>query len=191
MKTQSGKLTYEFKDNNSDAKLRELILHIATQCSDAPKFGMTKLNKILYFSDFLWYKRTGKPITGTGYMHLDKGPAPKRMIPIRQQMHDNDEIDIEKRVFPNGHIQQRIVVKAEADLDQYFTPGQIAFVDEIIRILWDANAGETSDISHGIAWCVFNADKEPIPYEAALLSDEKVTSSDIERTGELAKQYGW
>lgn len=191
MDTQKRKPTYEFPEMNGDAKLRELILHIATQCADAPRFGMTKLNKILYFSDFLWYKQTGKPITGIEYMRLENGPAPKRMVPVREQMIVNQDIDIIKRSFPDGRVQHRIVAKEEADLNRYFSAAQIALVDEVIRILWDANAGETSDVSHGIAWYVFDTDKEPIPYEAALLSDERITANDIERTGELAKQYGW
>lgn len=191
MNTQKRKPTYEFPEMNGDARLRELILHIATQCADAPKFGKTKLNKILYFSDFLWYKKTGKPITGAEYMRLENGPAPKRMLPIQQQMLANQDIAVIKKIFPSGREQHRIVAQEKADLDMYFTPAQIALVDAVIRILWDANAEETSDVSHRIAWYVFDNDKEPIPYEAALLSDEPVTANDIERTGELAKQYGW
>ena len=191
MDTPKNKLTYEFPELNGDAKLRELILYIADECANAPKFGMTKLNKILYFSDFLWYRQTGKPITGTKYMHLPNGPAPQRMVPIREQMIANGDIFIKQREFPNHPPQQRIIAIEKADLDKHFTPGQIAFIDEVIRILWDADANEASDLSHGTAWKVYNIDKELIPYEAALLSDEKITAGDIARTGELTKQYGW
>jgi len=191
MNTQKDKLTYEFPELNGESKLRELILHIADKCADAPKFGMTKLNKILYFSDFLWYKQTGKPITGVKYMRLDNGAVPQRMIPIREKMVANGDIFIVPKEFPNHRTQFRIIAREKANLDDYFTPGQIAWIDDVIRILWDASADETSDLSHGTAWKVYNTDRELIPYEAALLSDDRVTASDIERTGEFEKQYGW
>lgn len=190
MNTQKRKPTYEFPDHG-EAKLRELILHIATQYAGAPRFGATKLNKILFFSDFYWYKHHGEPITGVEYMHLDKGPAPRRMVPIRNQMIDNNEIIVIKNEFPNGKAQQRIVAQQKANLDQFFTSEQIAFVDRLISMFWDADAEATSDVSHGIAWKVFDSDKESIPYEAALLSEDTITADDVERTGELAIQYGW
>lgn len=191
MDTQADKLTYEFPELNGEAKLRELILYIADKCTDAPKFGLTKLNKILYFSDFLWYMHTGLPITGVKYMRLEKGPAPQRMIPIREQMIANGDIYVIKKEYPDNRVQHRVIARDKANLDKYFTPGQIAWVDEVIRILWDANADETSELSHGMAWKVYNIDKELIPYEVAFLSDEKITANDIARTGELEKQYGW
>ena len=191
MDTQKDKLTYEFPELDGEAKLRELILYISDKCVDAPKFGMTKLNKILYFSDFLWYKQTGKPITGIKYMRLPNGPAPQRMIPVRKQMADNGDIFIIQKEFPNHPAQHRIIAQAKANINEYFTPGQIAWVDEVIRFLWDDSADETSKFSHGMAWKVYDIDRELIPYEAALLSDERITASDIERTEDLAKQYEW
>ncbi|MFD2370243.1 Panacea domain-containing protein [Brevibacillus sp. GCM10020057] len=34
--------------------------------------------KLLWYSDFLRYKRTRKPISGTPYWHLPYGPVPKK-----------------------------------------------------------------------------------------------------------------
>lgn len=191
MMAKKHELTYEFPQLDGEAKLRELILYITDKASSAPKFGMTKLNKILYFSDFLWYKHTGKPITGVKYMRLDNGAVPQRMKAIRDQMVANGEIVVRETKFPNRQSQHRILPRDDANLDKYFTPAQVAWVDEVIRILWDDTADEVSETSHGIAWKVYDIQKELIPYEAALLSEEPITMSDIERTGELAKEYGW
>jgi hypothetical protein len=191
MDAQNVKLTYEFPEFHGDERLRELILHIATQYIDAPKFGKTKLNKILFFSDFISFQQTGKPITGVEYMHLPKGPAPKRMKPVCAKMIANHDIEVIKRPTPGGYEQHRIIPQKNANLDKYFTSAQIALVDEMIRVFWNADAETTSEVSHKTAWKVFNNFKEPIPYEAALLSDDDITVDDIERTGELAKKYGW
>ncbi len=49
---------------NDEAKLVELILYIADKCENDPHFGKTKLNKILFFSDMLYYGFFGNAITG-------------------------------------------------------------------------------------------------------------------------------
>ncbi|HZQ34888.1 MAG TPA: hypothetical protein VFD32_03070 [Dehalococcoidia bacterium] len=45
-------------------KLGELILYVAEKSSDDPRFGATKLNNILFFSDFLAFGQLGRSITG-------------------------------------------------------------------------------------------------------------------------------
>ena len=191
MVAKTTKLTYEFPQLDGEAKLRELILYIADKYVDAPKFGMTKLNKTLYFADSYWYKRTGKPITGVKYMRLDNGAVPQRMKYLLEKMVDNGDIIIKTNPLPRKYTQDRVIAKETPNLDQYFTPSQIAWVDKLIELLWDESAEEVSEASHGIAWRVYDIQKEPIPYEASLLSDEPITMSDIERTGELAEKYGW
>jgi len=37
----------------NDRKFQELLLYVAARCEGAPTFGATKLNKILFFADFL------------------------------------------------------------------------------------------------------------------------------------------
>lgn len=189
-KTTIDELTYEFPKMNGEAKLRELIVYIANKCMDDPKFGATKLNKILYFADFISYMNIGEPITGVKYMRLEKGPVPQRLKPLRDEMVAEGDIHIISR--PVGDFDQhRVVARRPANIDEYFKPRDIALVDEIIRILWGLSASDVSEISHKTAWKVFNDNKQPIPYEAALLSDEGITADDIARTKELAEEYGW
>jgi hypothetical protein len=45
-----------------EQKMKELILYISQKCADDTKFGATKLNKILYFSDFLAYASMAHPL---------------------------------------------------------------------------------------------------------------------------------
>ena len=41
-----------------------LMLYLAHRCQEADYFGSTKLCKLLYYSDFTAFARTGSPITG-------------------------------------------------------------------------------------------------------------------------------
>lgn len=69
-----------------DAKLKNMILFFAKESQGDPKFGATKLNKQLFYSDFLSFGRTGKPISGHPYFRLPMGPAPKQLLPVRTAM---------------------------------------------------------------------------------------------------------
>lgn len=183
-----GKPTFSFPDLNGEARLRELILYIATRCERDPRFGATKLNKILLFADFLAYFRRRRPITGVEYMRLPNGPAPRRLKPIAADMEHRGEIVM--RTIQDGKYQQkRVVPLRPADLS-LFSADDIAIVDEMIQRLWGRTATVVSELSHGIAWKVAG-DREPIPYEAVFLSDEPLTDYDITRTHELAQRYGW
>ncbi len=52
-------------------KLGELMLFISKRTAEDRRFGATKLNKVLFFSDFLAYRLLGDPITGAQYRKLD------------------------------------------------------------------------------------------------------------------------
>jgi hypothetical protein len=188
MKRADDKLTYEFKDISGKERLRELILYIADKCSDDATFGAVKLNKILFFSDFVSYSERGKPITGVEYMKLPKGPAPRQLVPIRDQMVKRNEIAIASTQYGSFQ-QQRIVPLRPADLGD-FGGEDIALVDQVITALWGKTATQVSNLSHQRAWRIAET-QETIPYEAALLSDEPVTDYEINRVKALSKKYEW
>ena len=182
------KPTVVFSELNGDDRLRELILYIAERCEDDPTFGATKLNKILWFSDFIAYLYHAKPITGVEYQRLPNGPAPRRLLPIRAKMEAAREIVVRK---PKGHLYTRhtVIALREPNLDD-FSKHEVSLVDEVIRKLWGKSAAEISDLSHLMAWKSVR-DKESIPYEAAFLSDDPLSEYDRSRTAELAHELGW
>lgn len=180
--------TYRFEDLKSDERLGELILHISSRCEDDPNFGATKLNKILWWSDFLSYARRGKPITGAEYQRLRNGPAPKRLVPVRRRLVTNHDAVVQEREYFK-RTQKRVIPLRKAKYD-LFTAEDIALVDEVISDLWDDNAATVSEESHGKAWEVAK-DKQSIPYEAILLSDSLASPADVEETHSLAEILGW
>lgn len=185
-------VTYEFPEMRPDDRLRELILYIAAKCASDPKFNSTILNKILFCADFLSYAKKGKPITGAAYKALDKGPAPKRLVPVRRKMIDARELEI-RRIPQFSFSRHQYVALRAAHIDDFFAPSDIALVDEIIEMLRGVTAAAVSDFSHRRIWKI--ARKSPheqlIPYEAMLISDNRPTKSDAARAGELAAKYRW
>ena len=97
----------------NEKKFRELILHIASKCEGGRYRNTTKLNEILFYSDFLAHKLLGEPITGAEYFALPYGPAPKRLLPIRKEM-EREEIAIQKLGS-----QHRVVALREPDYEEF------------------------------------------------------------------------
>jgi len=175
-----------------DAKFRELLLYIAQQCRDDVFFGATKLNKQLFFADFLAFRNLGQPITGADYMALEHGPGPRRLLPIRAEMICNGELAIDVRAH-----QDRIVALREPDKG-VFTEDELAIVDDVIEELRDATADEVSKFSHRFAgWLA--AMKEgnatgrhvSIPYETVFVEQVPFSPDIIARGRELAAKYDW
>ncbi len=168
-------------------RLKELILYVAQKCADDPTFGATKLNKILYFSDFISYEKYGSPITGVAYMKLDHGPAPKALVPVRKEMERDGDIAVVETPYC-GKIQKRILAKREAKLDS-FSARDIAMVDHVIDCLGKASAAMVSHLSHNIAWKIAGL-KGEIPYESVFLSDREPTDADSAWAITVAKSQG-
>lgn len=49
-------------------RLAELIIHVSWKSLIDPDFSMAKLKAILFFADFIAFKKTGKSITGEQYV---------------------------------------------------------------------------------------------------------------------------
>lgn len=167
--------TQEYRDN----KLRELILYIAMESEGDETFGATKLNKLLFFADFIAYVESGHSITGEEYQAIQLGPAPRRLVPVREQMLHDGDIAIRETDF-HGHRQDRILALTNADLHE-FTAQQIALVSHLIREWWGKTATQISRQSHQFAGWRYAELGETIPYEVALVGRREPTAEEIRR----------
>lgn len=159
------------------SKFRELVLYIAQESEDDPRFGATKLNKILYFSDFEAFGILGEPITGATYQRLERGPAPREILPVLRELDGEGAVDrLERRYF--NLRQKRIVARQAPDLS-LFDEREIEIVDNVIAELRYLNASQVSVLSHlEIGWQLAS-EHESIPYAAAYISDRKPTPREL------------
>jgi hypothetical protein len=172
----------------SARKFQELVLHIATRSQDDPRFGATKLNKILYFADFAAYRRLGRPITGARYQRLEEGPAPRQLLPARERMLDSQVIQLEQRDYFWG-VQQRVVPLRDPELS-VFSKQEIEIVDEVIEDLWPFNAQEVSRMSHNEPGWRLVRPGDDIPYKAAWLSSAPLTAEEEGLGHQVAERLG-
>jgi hypothetical protein len=172
----------------SEEKMAELILYVSDRCQTDPAFGAVKLNKILFHSDFLFYKMRGRPITGMEYMKLQWGPAPRRLVPIRRELIERKELLI--RPQPYGTWQQdRPIALRPADLSE-FTGEEIAIVDSVISDLWGKSATDVSEETHLFAGWKLAEERETIPYPTILIAeDEEPSEEDYALAAELGHEW--
>ncbi len=156
----------------SPSKFKGLILYAAHRARETEDqwFGAVKLNKILYFSDFISYQRQGRSITGATYQKLSEGPAPRELLQARDQL-IGDEL---ARINPTqvfNYVQHRLVPTAnEIDPADYFDATEAQIIDEVIDALSSMTAAQVSELSHNeMGWRIADM-HETIPYETALLA---------------------
>ncbi|HEV2855512.1 MAG TPA: Panacea domain-containing protein [Thermoanaerobaculia bacterium] len=175
----------------NDGKMKELILYLAARSEKDPRFSSTKLNKLLFYCDFLAYRRWGRSITGHSYWKLRFGPAPKAMLPILRQMQKEGDCEEIRRDY-YGREQRRVAGKRAPKLC-LFSPEELGLADQIVEALWENSATEVSDLSHDfIGWKVA-ALNEVIPYETVFVGDPAampVTEDEIEFCRQLEREAG-
>lgn len=172
-----------------EAKFRELLLYVCQKsCNDAG-FGAVKLNKLLFVVDFIAYGQLGRPATGMEYVAREHGPAPYRLIPIRDDMIGRRELALEE--LPCGcHTQKRLVALRSPNLES-FKASEIALIDNLIDTFKTFNATEIKGWSHKLSAYEMADPDEIIPYETVFLSDRSLTTIEAAHMRELAQDHSW
>jgi len=186
---ESRRLTYKVELAGGQNRLREMILYISKRSQNAPRWGKTKLNKTLWRADFRSFLERETPITGRAYQKLPQGPAPVEMAPVLGEMANSGLISFDRMVFSATVVEERVIALAEPNLAN-FSAGDLGYVDEAINHYWNSTASETSDSSHGIGW-KSRFDGDPMPYELAFLSDEKLSFGMAAKLANLGAERGW
>ncbi len=166
----------------NDDKFKELILYICERSEGDAPFGATKLNKLLFFSDFLSYRRFGRSITGHTYQRLRNGPAPRALKPIMQRLEEEHAVAQANRDY-HGREQKRTLALREPNLD-IFHAREIALVDDFINEFWGMNATQISELSHEFRGWQLAEDGEDIPYEMSLVEFERPSEVSIQLSEE-------
>ena len=161
-----------------EEKLRELILYICLKSEGDRYFASTKLNKLLFYSDFFAYLYLGKSMTEQEYQALEKGPAPRQFVPIREKMIEEKELHI-RESNSLGKTQKVPVALREPHLSR-FNGDEIALVDDIIEQFWNMSATQISEKSHEfLGWKLMDKG-QTIPYSIALIGrNRELTEQEL------------
>lgn len=191
---RSPNLTYHVTLPGGQARLRELVIYVSTKCAEAPRFGLIKLNKIIWRADFTAFAERGTPVTGSYYQRLRLGPAPIAMPHVLREMQQESLLEFKATNFglnADGEpiVEQRPVPLVEPSF-RLFSPDDLQFVDSAIEHYWHMSGTETSDDSHGVAWST-RENGDPLPYEAAHLLNEELSEHLARKLRRVAVERGW
>jgi hypothetical protein len=161
-----------------DTKLEEAILYLSTLTERDRYCGAVKLNKLLFYADFIAYRRFGKSITGQEYQHLPLGPCPRGMKPALANLERRDAIATrDESMFGGGYVQKRTFAKRLADLSHFSGP-EVDVLREAVERFWDINASDISDLSHEFIGWQLTEINETIPYSTVLIGTRKPTERE-------------
>ena len=156
-----------FRPELDQKKLDELILYISERAIADENFGKTKLNKILWMSEFHHYARYGEPIAGGTYLRQTHGPVLENLDRHLGRLKETGRLTVRVR-DRYGRRQQRPIALERADLSP-FCGAEIAAVEDVIHETREMTAAQLSALSHGhIGWQAADHG-EIIDYNTALI----------------------
>ena len=147
-------------------KLAAAVAYLAERSRHDEAFGETKLVKLLYYADCASYQRTGKPITGATYIHMEHGPYPESWQSIRLTLENEETIRVIAENVPGGYQRRRTVAGALATTEA-LSDQECTFLNEQLRRFADLNAAQIEEYSHDeLGWHI-TTQGEVIPYETS------------------------
>lgn len=141
-------------------RLKNILLYILERCGDT---FYTKMNKLLFYADFVAYRQSGMAMTGLSYRAIAHGPVPERWDRVYSQF---DEIVQEPRSYgeKEGSV---LIAKAPADTN-LLTSFEIKVLDEICDKFSKCTSADLTGISHTESAWIDNVEGyKRIPFEFA------------------------
>jgi len=99
------------------AKYENAILFFLKYCNNQ-YLGATKLNKLLYYLDFIAARDKGQSVTGDQYINKQFGPVPANVDDVLTTLKTQEAIDVQKVAHKDGEM-FKYDAKKEPDLSVF------------------------------------------------------------------------
>ena len=138
-------------------KLKNIMIAILERSEDV---WCTKMNKLLFYVDFLSYRERGMAMTGLTYRAIDFGPVPERWDKVYSQF---DEIQQELQHI--GEYEGTILRSTSKIEDDVLTNEELNIINIVCNKFGSFSSREISKISHEeSAWKNHHQKLERIPF---------------------------
>jgi transcriptional regulator with XRE-family HTH domain/uncharacterized phage-associated protein len=147
------------------ARLIEMTVFFTAECNP----WKTKMNKLLFYADFLHYKRKGFSLSGAEYIAIQLGPVPLNFSSIFEYAAMKDDIDIIFHEFKNGSIGEMFSQNAGRSFDSaLFESDELATLVEVASKFKSISTDDIVQLSHEeSAWIENFNTKKKISYKYA------------------------
>lgn len=151
--------------NPSLEKFAEMVVFFSHQL----KPFKTKLNKLLFYADFLMFKRTCFSISGVRYVAIDRGPVPNNFNSVFEFLSNTGVIDISYMHYPQGYMGEQFVGRSNRPFkSELFSAEELAIMQLVAMTFCDASTTDIVEMSHlEDAWLENHQDKKAISYRYA------------------------
>jgi len=127
-------------------KVENMILFFIDHCAD---LWTTKLNKLLFYGDFLHYKRTGFGITGTAYQAIAYGPVPYKYHNIYDHVQEKKNIEAVEEYIGDDASGYKFKKTHNGKFDpSLFSDSEVAALTDVVKLLGKKTVKEIVKISH-------------------------------------------
>lgn len=151
--------------NPSLEKFTEMVVYFAER-SEPFK---TKMNKLLFYADFLMFKQTCYSISGVRYHAINNGPVPDKYESIFEYLANNNEFEKHFTEFPNGSSGEQFRPRADRPFNaELFTEDELLTLEKVASAFEKTSATDIVQLSHlENAWRDNEKGKRAIRYDYA------------------------
>lgn len=143
-------------------RLKNVMLFVLEHCEDV---WTTKMNKLLFYIDFLSYRERGMAISGLSYRAIEFGPVPERWERVYSQF---DEIRQEVREI--GEYEGQVLVATKKTDESMFTEEELMLMKRVCDELGNCSSRQISELSHQEkGWIECHGTHQIIPYDNAFM----------------------
>jgi len=152
--------------------------HYIIARTEPSQLGVTKLNKILWYSDIEYYRRTGQSITGSRtYVRLPRGPVPHMIEDALKLLQKAGKV-LERRAKVYDYERREFVWIIEPDISM-FSVDQIDIINIYIDIIKSMTAEQISNITHEDAMWDELENGDPMPVSAGSIIPRQPTEVEL------------
>ena len=151
--------------NPNFEKITEMVVYFSDKLSPFK----TKMNKLLFYADFLMFKQSCFSISGMRYKAIEMGPVPINFQSIFEYLANKDEIDIFTTEFPQGYIGEQFKAKNDRPFRvELFSENELNVLEKVANVFKPTSTNQIIEISHlEEAWKKNEKNKSVISYEYA------------------------
>ena len=141
-------------------RLKNIMLYILERCGEV---WYTKMNKLLFYIDFVSYREQGTAMTGLAYRAISYGPVPDRWDKIYSEFSE-----ITQELRPAGEYSGSVLITTDKADTSLFTATELDIMDRICSCMGTYSARKLTELSHKEeAWITSQYSHAYIPFDTA------------------------
>lgn len=141
-------------------RLKNIMLYVLEKCEEV---WYTKMNKLLFYIDFVSYRERGMAMTGLAYKAINYGPVPDRWDKVYSEFPE-----IEQELRPVGEYSGSILKSNSKPDITLFTETELDIMNRICSTMGAFTAKKLSGLSHQEdAWIDYQDKHAYIPFDKA------------------------